>query len=257
MRQRVGRPGAHGLERGLELRVGLGRGAAARVGQARAHAGVLPGRGTAWQAATCLPAGRSGPRRRSARRCRAAPPRRRRRAGSAGGSGSRAGCAWVGRLAGEDLRLHVPGLGHDGEQRARVRVLRRAEHLLRRARSTIRPRYMTAIRSAMFQASPRSCVTTRIVTPVSCTSRCISARISPRTEASRLETGSSATSSDGSSTIAPAMTTRWRCPPGELVRVAGEEALRRPQPERRARAATRASSPSPRPWMRSPSATAS
>ena len=35
--------------------------------------------------------------------------------------------------------------------------------------STIRPRYITAMRSAMFQARPRSCVTTRIVTPASWT----------------------------------------------------------------------------------------
>jgi hypothetical protein len=49
--------------------------------------------------------------------------------------------------------------------------------------------------------------------PVSRTSRSISARISPRTDASRLETGSSATSSPGWSTIAPAITTRWRWPP--------------------------------------------
>ena len=69
------------------------------------------------------------------------------------------------------------------------------------------------MRSAMFQASPRSWVTTRIVTPVSRTSFCISARISPRTEASSEETGSSATTTAGSSTIAPAMTTRWRWPP--------------------------------------------
>ena len=53
------------------------------------------------------------------------------------------------------------------------------------------------MRSAMFQASPRSWVTTRIVTPVSRTSFSISARISPRTEASRLDTGSSATSRRG------------------------------------------------------------
>ena len=49
--------------------------------------------------------------------------------------------------------------------------------------------------------------------PVSRTRRSMSWRISPRTEASRLETGSSATSSSGSSTIAPAITTRWRWPP--------------------------------------------
>ena len=77
----------------------------------------------------------------------------------------------------------------------------------------MRPRYMTATRFATFQASPRSCVTTRMPTPVSRTSLSISARISPRTEASRADTGSSATSRLGFSTIAPAMITRWRWPP--------------------------------------------
>ena len=38
-------------------------------------------------------------------------------------------------------------------------------------------------------------------------------RTSPRTEASSMETGSSATRTLGSSAIAAAMTTRWRCPP--------------------------------------------
>ena len=41
----------------------------------------------------------------------------------------------------------------------------------------------------------------------------MSERISPRTEASSADTGSSATSRLGSSTIAPAMITRWRWPP--------------------------------------------
>ncbi len=56
-------------------------------------------------------------------------------------------------------------------------------------------------------------MTTSTLTPASRTSPSMSARISPRTEASSAETGSSATSRLGFSTIAPAMTTRWRCPP--------------------------------------------
>jgi len=47
-----------------------------------------------------------------------------------------------------------------------------------------------------------------MVTPVSRTSFSIRARISPRTDASSEETGSSATSRPGCSTIAPAISTR-------------------------------------------------
>jgi hypothetical protein len=72
----------------------------------------------------------------------------------------------------------------------------------------MRPRYITAIRSAMFQARPRSCVTATIEMPVSSTSERISARISPRIEASSDATGSSASNNCGDSTIAPAINTR-------------------------------------------------
>ncbi len=72
---------------------------------------------------------------------------------------------------------------------------------------------MTATRSAMFHARPRSWVTAMIEMPCSSTSDRISARISPRIEASSDATGSSASSSCGPSAIAPAMSTRWRCPP--------------------------------------------
>ena len=81
------------------------------------------------------------------------------------------------------------------------------------ASSTIRPRYITATRSATFHASPRSCVTTNTVTPACRTSPSISDRISPRTDASSADTGSSATSMLGLRTMAPAMITRWRWPP--------------------------------------------
>src|SRR5690606_3216933 len=62
----------------------------------------------------------------------------------------------------------------------------------------MRPRYITAMRSAMFQAKPRSWVTTSTARPVSSTRLRSRARISPRIEASRLATGSSARRSDGS-----------------------------------------------------------
>jgi hypothetical protein len=67
---------------------------------------------------------------------------------------------------------------------------------------------MTASRSATFQASPRSWVTTNTDRPRSSRSDSSSARISPRTEASSEDTGSSATITLGSSISAPAMTTR-------------------------------------------------
>ena len=84
-------------------------------------------------------------------------------------------------------------------------------------------------RSAMFQARPRSWVTTSTESPRSSRSASSSARISPRTEASSEETGSSATSTSGSRTSAPAMTTRWRWPPDSSCGIAQEVALRRAQ----------------------------
>ena len=72
---------------------------------------------------------------------------------------------------------------------------------------------MTATRSAMVHARPRSWVTMMMVRPSSSRRPMSSCRISPRTDASRFETGSSATITSGSSTSAPAITTRWRWPP--------------------------------------------
>ncbi|CAM01503.1 hypothetical protein SACE_2197 [Saccharopolyspora erythraea NRRL 2338] len=76
--------------------------------------------------------------------------------------------------------------------------------------STISPWYITATRSAMFHARPRSWVMTSVERPRSTRRRSSRARISPRTVASSDATGSSATSTRGWSTRAPAMTTRWR-----------------------------------------------
>ena len=76
--------------------------------------------------------------------------------------------------------------------------------------STIRPRYITATRSAIVHANPRSCVTINTVIRDSRRSFNRSRRISPRTDASRFDTGSSATINRGSSASAPAMTTRCR-----------------------------------------------
>ena len=67
---------------------------------------------------------------------------------------------------------------------------------------------MTAMRSATVHASPRSCVTMMIDRPRSARSCISSWRISPRTDASRFDTGSSATMTSGSSASAPAITTR-------------------------------------------------
>ncbi len=79
--------------------------------------------------------------------------------------------------------------------------------------STMRPRYMTATRSHIDQASPTSCV---IRSSDSCreTRRSASRRSTcVRTETSSAETGSSQTSASGSSASAAAITTRWRWPP--------------------------------------------
>ena len=79
--------------------------------------------------------------------------------------------------------------------------------------STIRPRYITAMRSHIDQARPTSWV---ISSSDSCreTRRSASSRSTwVRTETSRAETGSSQTSASGSSASAAAITTRWRCPP--------------------------------------------
>src|SRR5213594_1260402 len=79
--------------------------------------------------------------------------------------------------------------------------------------STIRPRYMTAIRSDMYRVTPTSCeMNTRVRRN---SSRSWSRRfMTPaRIETSSMDTGSSATMNSGWRTIARAIATRCRCPP--------------------------------------------
>ena len=87
----------------------------------------------------------------------------------------------------------------------------------------------------MFQARPRSWVTTSTPSPSSARSFSSSARISPRIEASRLETGSSAISSSGSQRQRPGDQHPLPLAAGQLVRVAQEQPLGRSQPGRRQR----------------------
>ena len=112
-----------------------------------------------------------GPRRGIAPRSRAAPPRPTRRAGSAGGSGSPPGSASGRAPRRRGSAARVRSLSGTTESSARVYGCRGSSSSSSVVPcSTMRPRYITATRSAMFHASPRSCVTTRIATPVSRTS---------------------------------------------------------------------------------------
>ena len=81
------------------------------------------------------------------------------------------------------------------------------------ATSTMRPRYITATRSASCSTSARSWAMNSIARP---SWRCRSASrltICARTETSSADTGSSHTMNFGSTESARAMPTRWRCPP--------------------------------------------
>ena len=153
---------------------------------------------------------------------------RRRAPGSAGGSGSRRDPGRVGDLAGAARPARA----------ARSRARPTAGPGCRGAAasastssvgpaSTTRPRYITAIRSAMFQARPRSWVTTSTESPSSSRSWSSSARISPRIEASSDETGSSATSTCGLERQRAGDQHALALAAGQLVRVAQEAALRR------------------------------
>jgi hypothetical protein len=104
--------------------------------------------------------------------------------------------------------------------------------------STIRPRYITATRSAMFQARPRSWVTTRTASPVSSTSRPHQREDLPADRGIELATGSSARRRRGSITIAPAITTRWRWPPDTSCGYRGRTAPGGRRPARLRRRAT-------------------
>ena len=112
-----------------------------------------------------------GPRCGSARGCRGARPRPsdERAAGvepAAGGDRRGSGVSPA-----QDLRLHVLASRARRESNARVSTgaAGRSSTSSVVPSSTMRPRYMTATRSAMFHASPRSWVTATIATPVSST----------------------------------------------------------------------------------------
>ena len=165
----------------------------------------------------------------------------------------------VRRLAGEHDRLDVLDLGHDRQQRPGVRVLRVARAPprsgpARRSGPGTSPRSgRRCSRPGRGRASRRA-----TVSPSSSRSRSSSARISPRTEASSADTGSSATMTSGSSDERTGDDHALALAAGQLVRVAQEEPLRRPQPGPRQRlgdalAARRRGTL----WMRRPSATAS
>ena len=147
VRERLGGPAPRTASSAASnARVGLRRARAARVRQAGAHAEApssvtAAAVGTAWQAARWAEpaaAPSTGARPRSSPRQRSSIPSR--SASPDATSGQR---GWkrqpardprrVGRLAREDLRLHVRALGHHREQRARVRMARVAEQLLGRA----------------------------------------------------------------------------------------------------------------------------
>ncbi len=119
----------------------------------------------------------------------------------------------VGDLAAQHDRLEPLHLRHHREQRPRVGVAGRAEHLLGRAGldDPAEVHHRDPVGDVPGQAQVVG--DTRTPRPSSSRSRSSSARISPRIEASRLDTGSSAMSSRGRSASAPAMRTRWRCPP--------------------------------------------
>ena len=79
--------------------------------------------------------------------------------------------------------------------------------------STMRPRYMTAIRSAIRRATPRSCVTNSTAMP-SLRRRSPSRLSTPAaTDASSADVGSSQSRMRGGTMMARAIATRWRWPP--------------------------------------------
>ena len=76
-----------------------------------------------------------------------------------------------------------------------------------------RPSRTTATRCPSASASPWSCVTCRVVTPVASCTRRISPRVETRSCASRFESGSSSSSTRGRAANARANATRCRSPP--------------------------------------------
>ncbi len=79
--------------------------------------------------------------------------------------------------------------------------------------STMRPAYMTTMRSAICETTARSWVTYTIAIPSSSRSRRSSARIRSWVSTSRPVVGSSSTATGGSHTHAIAIVTRCCCPP--------------------------------------------
>ena len=88
---------------------------------------------------------------------------------------------------------------------------RRARRRRRSARAG--PAFITPTRSAMASASSWSWVTNRVVVPTSSWTRRISSRSCTRTFASRADSGSSSSSTDGSTARARASATRCCWPP--------------------------------------------
>ena len=88
------------------------------------------------------------------------------RTGSADGSGSRDGGSsgdGISPLIGTNVRLPGVDLADLGQQRLRVRVIRRANSSADGALSTTRPRYITTTRSEMNLTTPRSWLMNRYV----------------------------------------------------------------------------------------------
>ena len=83
----------------------------------------------------------------------------------------------------------------------------------RSAISTISPAYITATRCAIFATMPRSCVMSSSAMPRSACSFASRSRICAWIVTSSAVVGSSAISTSGSTASAPAIITRWRCPP--------------------------------------------
>ncbi len=86
------------------------------------------------------------------------------------------------------------------------------------ASSTMRPRYITPTRSAMWCTTARLCEMNRNVRPSSRCRRRMRLSTCACTDTSSAEVGSSQTRNAGLPASARAIEMRWRWPPGELVR---------------------------------------
>ena len=141
---------------------------------------------------------------------------RRWRSRSTARTGTRGRVTGLGRLARQrEQRAVAPGVQREpgAQQPMGVRVGRRVRERRRRSRPRPRrPPYSTAMRSAIWAATPRSWVTSTKLQPSRRESRS-SSRIWACTVTSSAVVGSSAITSDGSPAIAMAIITRWRSPP--------------------------------------------